>query len=1314
MQTITKSIPSFALFLLLLFLPIFAILYTFRAEASSASPTGSNVLINEIDSDTPTGDETSEFIELYDGGSGNTPLDGLVVVLYNGSNNLSYEPVFDLDGYTTNDNGYFVIGGTAIPSADIVVTTNTWLQNGADAVALYNGNDSDFPAGTPVTTSNLIDAIVYDTDDSDDPELLVLLNAGQPQVNENGANDKDAHSNQRCPNGSGGLRNTTTYLQDISTPSEPNNCPDTPQPGLGVSLQAPAYGFAGEEVVYEITISNLSPESANDIVLTDTLPTGVAYLNDDSGVLPTNPSAGVYVWSLGDLPPTTTLTIALTGEIGSGVDPNTILTNMVAVSTTSEDDPSDNADQANTTVTEIVPIATARAGSNGQIFAVQGKVIVTPNTYNSSGWALQDDSGGIGVFYDPPPAIALGDTVRLVGVRGSFNGEEQFSSALYFAHLGSGAEVPPTSYSTGDVAAGLSEGWLAQVEGIAIADETCDGGDEFVVDDGSGEVVIFVDGDTGIDVCGQGLVVGSAVRVIGFSTEFNGVFEIKPRRPFDVATNVTAPLIMKTAPTQVNPSQLFTYTISVENLLGYDLTGVVVTDTVPANATFAYALDGGSVSGGVVSWNLPALSDGQSETVRFAVMSAGTPALLISNDQYAITAANYLTPTFGTPVLTFIGDYAPIALIQGSTSASPFEGAMVKTEGIVTSFFEGNYSEGGIFNGFFIQDPVGDGNPDSSEGLFVNHGSLNLTVNVGDRLSVQGIIQEFDEYEGSSCPETDCLTQIYVTNAANITVIGSGTILSTEIVPLGDPDEGEAYFESLEGMLVHLDDDGAVVGPTSFNTINVIPEALGVNRVLRNTPYEGMPFGVRHYERYGEINGNDPPSLIVGSVAENIDGPFTFSFGNYLVITQQGDAWGAVFSQPLPTELPAWDAPADNEFTAATFNTLNFDQTGTHLTKVVTVIEQMNFPVFLALEEVAVESVMEDLLVELAELGYEYEYGYSHPDVGGHGVALIWRTDRVISGDWSTEYQTCSANGSDSSVGYDDYCEGTGLLPLFARRPVVLTATVSLEGADPLEVVVIANHFKSKLGGAPSDQRRLEEAQFVAGLVDQFVADGFANVLVMGDLNDFEDSPTLESLTASGNLQNLWFDVPAENRYSYNFRGVSQILDHILATPALHTALVDVAPLHFNADYPFNPYSDQEVVWRTSDHDQVIATFTVPEEPVLHIAKSVETMRTPVYPGDWVTFTVTLHNMSDVPAINVLLTDSLPAGLIGDDLLETVTVPAQSQVSFTYSAQIAEDSWGMSITNTAAYSHSSGSGSASVTLAVTNQRLIFLPILIKP
>jgi hypothetical protein len=190
-------------------------------ESSSASGnTTDNIIINEVDSDTP-GTDMLEFVELYDGGTGNTDLTGFVVVFYNGTTDTSYAAL-DLDGFTTDGNGYFLIGQSGVsPDPDILFSG---IQNGADAVALYIGDDDEFPNGTQVTTENLTDAIVYDTNDDDDPGLLVLLNDGEPQVNEDGGGAKDDHSNSRCPNGTGGVRNTEHYVQTYPTPASDNIC----------------------------------------------------------------------------------------------------------------------------------------------------------------------------------------------------------------------------------------------------------------------------------------------------------------------------------------------------------------------------------------------------------------------------------------------------------------------------------------------------------------------------------------------------------------------------------------------------------------------------------------------------------------------------------------------------------------------------------------------------------------------------------------------------------------------------------------------------------------------------------------------------------------------------------------------------------------------------------------------------------------------------------------------------------------------------------------------------------------------------------
>lgn len=154
-------------------------------------------VINEIDSDTPSTD-VAEFIEIK--WTANTALDGLVVVLYNGSNDTSYA-AFDLDGYTTDTNGFFILGNTGIISAgDLDMGASNILQNGQDAVAIFTGNDTDFPNGTPVTNVNLIDALVYGTSDPDATGLLTGLGE-TVQYDENANANSAGESVQRKTDG---------------------------------------------------------------------------------------------------------------------------------------------------------------------------------------------------------------------------------------------------------------------------------------------------------------------------------------------------------------------------------------------------------------------------------------------------------------------------------------------------------------------------------------------------------------------------------------------------------------------------------------------------------------------------------------------------------------------------------------------------------------------------------------------------------------------------------------------------------------------------------------------------------------------------------------------------------------------------------------------------------------------------------------------------------------------------------------------------------------------------------------------------------
>ena len=230
--------------------PLASLTWSFTTEA----PYAENVLINEIDADT-AGADAAEFIELYDGGNGHTPLGGLLVVLFNGSDDLSYRTV-DLDGFATDAAGYFLLANAAVAGADLVLPDGA-LQNGPDAAALVAGRLEDYPNGTPVSGVAPLDAVVYGPGGQPDAGLLPLLNGGQAAVDENGRGQAESHSNQRCPNGAGGARNTHPYRQNTPTPGAASDCVTDSAPS--VTGQRPAPGADGVSVSTALTITFSEP-----------------------------------------------------------------------------------------------------------------------------------------------------------------------------------------------------------------------------------------------------------------------------------------------------------------------------------------------------------------------------------------------------------------------------------------------------------------------------------------------------------------------------------------------------------------------------------------------------------------------------------------------------------------------------------------------------------------------------------------------------------------------------------------------------------------------------------------------------------------------------------------------------------------------------------------------------------------------------------------------------------------------------------------------------------------------------------------------
>lgn len=353
------------------------------------------VYINEVDAD-QTGTDTEEFIELATT-NGNTSLDGYVVVLFNGgsSDDSSYN-AFDLTGFSTDADGYLILGSDAIAGAEISLGADNGVQNGADAIAIYQDNIANWENGTLPTTTNLVDAIVYGTSDDDDTDLLAALGE-TVQYDENLNGNKDTESLQLNAAGD-------AFCTALPTLRDTNVCP------------------ACTFVITDIDITCDSETSGTDSVTID-----VSYTGGGNE--------------------TYTISIISGGGVVGGDDPTTTADGVITLTNVSENTTitleilSDNCtilEDIDTPVCEapndVTNIAALRAGTEGESYRLTGEALVTfvqdfrGQKFIEDGTAailIDDDNGIITTAYE------IGDGMtNLRGTLGSFNGMMQFVPQL--------------------------------------------------------------------------------------------------------------------------------------------------------------------------------------------------------------------------------------------------------------------------------------------------------------------------------------------------------------------------------------------------------------------------------------------------------------------------------------------------------------------------------------------------------------------------------------------------------------------------------------------------------------------------------------------------------------------------------------------------------------------------------------------------------------------------------------------------------------------------------------------------------------------
>jgi predicted extracellular nuclease len=556
-----------------------------------------------------------------------------------------------------------------------------------------------------------------------------------------------------------------------------------------------------------------------------------------------------------------------------------------------------------------------------------------------------------------------------------------------------------------------------------------------------------------------------------------------------------------------------------------------------------------------------------------------------------------------------------IGQVQGAAHLSPYAGQAVKVEGIVSA----RRTAGG--RGVWVQDPTPDASAATSEGVFVFTNAA-PAAEIGSLVRVIGIVGEF---RPGADPDNLTITQINASNA-NVATLSTGnelpapTVLGlggrlppTEVIdddgagnvetggvfdPAGD---GIDFYESLEGMILQVN-DGSVVGPTrSFGEITLLPDGGAWSTGLR-TPRGGILLGGYPDPNPERITVDDEilrdlappprpakamPDMNVGDeLSSSVVGPLDYSFSNY-----------KIQATTTPTFVPgglvreATDPPDATQVSFGTFNVENLAGTDPqakydHLATLI--VDNLRAPDILGIEEVqdndgvagGTASPVVDASVAWTRLiaaiqaagGPSYQYRQIDPvddqDGGAPGgnirVGFLFRTDRGVSfvdrpGGSPTTETTVLGKKHKPELSASPGRIGTQSDAFIDTRKS-LAAEFDVRGKT---VFAIVNHFSSKGDDQPlfgpaqppirvSEVARHGQAQVVNDFVDAILArDDQATIVVLGDINDFEFSETTE-LLEGGVLTSLVKTLPPSERYSYVFEGNSQVLDQILLSDRLH------------------------------------------------------------------------------------------------------------------------------------------------------------------
>ena len=618
--------------------------------------------------------------------------------------------------------------------------------------------------------------------------------------------------------------------------------------------------------------------------------------------------------------------------------------------------------------------------------------------------------------------------------------------------------------------------------------------------------------------------------------------------------------------------------------------------------------------------------DSSAAQTKYNCDEAGTHTLgiAVSDDGFGLCNSEWTVDvTCGDPGAPEI---VRIFEIQGIGHISPYVDQQIATEGIVTAV---------AFNGFYLQDTEGDDDTRTSDGIFVFG---DADVSPGHLLTVAGTVSEFIpggagtgnlsitqiggeleiEMRGTTSGEPT-ISPVVIGRSGrippNVTVISEGEIEppinlqnpEDAVANPFDPDvDGVDFYESLEGMLVTIEDAVAVSATRTFSPFssefvvlaNNAEDVEPGNARNRRGGIDLQPDpdnrGDQNPERVqvqldGTLFPASVPAVTVGDRLGDITGVVGYSFGNFEVNAIKEFV---VLPGSLAEERTRL-RPTRLDVTIGCYNVLNLSPDESDDNQRATlarhIAHNLRSPDVVALQEIqdnsgelddgvtdgtATLKALVDAIV--AAGGPEYAFFDVAPEDGASGgiPGGNIRNAYLYNPEWIelVGFESLTPDAL-SSVGVTNPDAFLG-----TRDPLLATFRYGKK-----EFTVINNHLTSRFGSTPifggpqpfvqaGESEREAQVTALNEVVDALLEEApRARIVVLGDLNTFEFTNDIKDLLqGTGDervLYNLIDRLRDDEVYTFNFEGNSQVLDHVLVTRrARRRARLDI--VHVNVDFP--------------------------------------------------------------------------------------------------------------------------------------------------